>query len=88
MLDKSPVEQISDAVRDELDGVLDVKVLFSHFLRVARIGCMQHLVDEEVDVVDRANQIVSHCGLQHLHHLNFLALILQKLKSCNVTQLQ
>jgi hypothetical protein len=76
VLNESTVKQISDAGRYELDGVLDVLVLFCNFLDVARLGCIQHLVYEVFDVVDRIHQVVRHCGLQHLHHFDFLPLLL------------
>jgi hypothetical protein len=63
-------------------------MLFIHFSHVAGQGCLEHLFDEKADVVYGGNKIVRDCGLQHLHHLYFLALVLQQLEGGDVVQLQ
>jgi hypothetical protein len=46
----------------------------------------QHLVYEEQNVVDGMHDIVGYICMQHLHHVDFLSLILQLLQLGDVAQ--
>ena len=48
-----------------------------HIADISFLTSLEHLVGEELDVVDRTDHIVRDSSMQHLHHLIFLTLFLK-----------
>jgi len=48
-----------------------------HIADISFLTSLEHLVGEELNVMDRTDHIVGHSGLQHLHYRIFLALFLE-----------
>ena len=48
-----------------------------HIADISFLTSLEHLVGEELDVVDRTDHIVRDSSMQHLHHLIFLTLLLK-----------
>ena len=86
MFNQCLVKKILYAARYLLSRAGSKLVKPSHLIYICIDAARQHPVDKEKYVVDGVHDIVGYVGMQHLHHVDLLPLILQLLQLGDITQ--